>query len=282
MKRSRALRIIIPALLCAWAIPPSPASADLIGFDAATTVLNQNNGDGSAGLASIGGGGTTLTLTDGGQKEARSAFSTAVQAIGAFQVQFVYHANGYDPNVGGADGVAFVLQNDPRGASAVGGTGFGLGYGDGDNGSAITQSFAFELNLLHAGNRYSAGTALAIDGTVGSYANTSPIAVDAGDPLRVTLTYDGTTLTESLLDLTNSENFTTSRKIDLATVLGGPTAFVGFTGGTGAMTSTQEIRDFQFTSGGLSVTAVPEPASWALLALGVPLALRTLRRRRTA
>ena len=273
----RAWNAALPALILAGTT--LPARADLVGFDPATTARNQDNSDGSPGLPIIGAGGATLTLTDGQEKEARSAFSTATQSISAFQVRFDYHATGYDPAVGGADGVAFVLQTDPRGSGAVGGAGFGLGYGDGDNGSAITPSVAFELNLLRAGGRYSDGTALVAFGATGSYASTGDFAVDSGDPLRVTLTYDGLTFTETLLDLATSQTFTTGIQANLPSLLGSSTAFVGFTGGTGAMTSIQTISDFSYSATLPPLTAVPEPASLALLAIAIPVALLLLRRR---
>src|SRR5262249_52549480 len=66
-----------------------------------------------------------LRLTDGAPGEARSVFFQAPQYIGAFKAAFTYQ----DVGVGGADGVAFVLQNDPRGTSALGGAGGSLGVG---------------------------------------------------------------------------------------------------------------------------------------------------------
>jgi len=88
-----------------------------------------------------------------------------------------------------------------------------------------------------------------------------------GDPIQFMITYDATahTLSETLVDTvspttTYSHTFT---GIDIASQVGGSSAYVGFTGGDGGLTSTQTISDFQFQS------AVPEPSSALLMALGL-------------
>jgi hypothetical protein len=65
-----------------------------------------------------------------------------------------------------------------------------------------------------------------------------------------------------------------SHSVDLVTVLGQENAFVGFTSGTGSAGADHDIRRWQFENtfnpiddiGGGS--AVPEPSTWALFALG--------------
>ena len=73
----------------------------------------------------------------------------------------------------------------------------------------------------------------------------------SGDPINVTVSYDPNTLTltETLTDSTNANTFTTSYAgINLATILGGNTAYVGFTGSTGpAGGSIQQISNFVYT-----------------------------------
>src|SRR5262249_10847034 len=60
-----------------------------------------------------------------------------------------------------------------------------------------------------------------------------------------TLTYDGTTLTEKIHDNTSGGTFTTSFKVNIASVVGGKTACVGFTGATGALAAEQDILKWQ-------------------------------------
>jgi hypothetical protein len=66
----------------------------------------------------------------------------------------------------------------------------------------------------------------------------------------ITLTYDGTTLTETIHDpdpgKTNGGNFTTTYTLDIAGRLSADTAFVGFTGGTGGLFSLQDILNWPY------------------------------------
>jgi hypothetical protein len=54
---------------------------------------------------------------------AGSLFYSTQLGITSSTAQFTYQTSG------GGDGFAFVMQNDPRGASAIGGAGGDLGYG---------------------------------------------------------------------------------------------------------------------------------------------------------
>src|SRR5262249_20372535 len=70
------------------------------------------------------------------------------------------------------------------------------------------------------------------------------------DTFTVTLSYDGTTLTETIVnDNDPSQTFTTSYDINIPATVGGSTAFVGFTGGTGTggLNAEQDIRTWVFT-----------------------------------
>jgi hypothetical protein len=63
------------------------------------------------------------------------------------------------------------------------------------------------------------------------------------------MSYDGTTLTMTITDTTTPANtFTTSFPINIAATVGGNVAFVGFTGGTGGQTATQEILNWTFSN----------------------------------
>src|SRR5262249_49375020 len=53
--------------------------------------------------------------------------------------------------------------------------------------------------------------------------------------------------------------FTTSFKVNIPSVVGGNTAFVGFTGGTGGSTATQEILTWTYSSGGTTGTGPKTP-----------------------
>jgi hypothetical protein len=80
-----------------------------------------------------------------------------------------------------------------------------------------------------------------------------------GNTINVELIYDakGKTITENLRDTTTNQTFTrTYTNIDLDTVLG-DSAFIGFTGGAGGLSSIQTVSDFSLTYQQGAVVAKP-------------------------
>ena len=197
---------------------------------------NFNNGNGTP-LPVVSS--DIVTLTDGLVNEATSLSLNYPQYIGAFVASFTYQ----DVGGGGADGAAFVLQNDPRGAAALGGGGGGLGY------SGITPSVGLEFNI-YAGNSPSAGNsgiAFRLNGATGApYSDSSPVSPASGHPIGVTVRYDGTTVSLTMTDTVAHVSFSTNYVADLPTLLGTNTAYVGITGATGGVGSTQRISNFYF------------------------------------
>ena len=115
----------------------------------------------------------------------------------------------------------------------------------------IPTSIAVKFDLFqnsHEGNN-----------STGLYANgaspTSPaitlgggVNLHSGDIFQVHMTYDGTTLTMTITDTVTSATFTTSWAINIPRTVGGNTALVGFTAGTGGQTAKQEIITWTFGS----------------------------------
>ncbi len=178
--------------------------------------------------------GDVLTLTDGTGSEATSAFYNYPLYIGSFAAGFTYT----DVGGGGADGMAFVLQNDPRGAAALGGGGGALGL------SGITPSAALTFNI-YANN--TPGISFGINGANGApYQATPPVALDLGDPIDVSLFYGGGMMSVQLTDTLTHGTFTTNMVVDLPAIVGADTAYVGLTGGDGGTVSTQTVGNFYF------------------------------------
>ena len=210
-----------------------------------------------------------LTLTNGQGSETRSTFDNTAQDVRAFTAQFTYQ----DVGGGGADGVSFVIQNGAAGVNAGGVGGSSLGYG------GLSRSVAVLLSIFAP----TPGTGLGLNGSTGvstppsSFGPTGTVALNGGDAIQISLGYDGTTLTETLRDLTTSQAFATAYAVNIPSFTGSNTAFVGFTGATGAGTSTQQISNFTFTNAAPGTVA--EPASLALLGVGL-VAVAASRRRR--
>ena len=218
----------------------APAWADLNGFGDFAPV----NSSGHAVSAGLSADNAVLTLTDGSADEAAGAFARTPQAAAGFTASFTYQADkfgGQPP--GGGDGVAFILQNDPRGVKALGGQGGGMGYGAGDGGEAIAKSAAFRLTLYGQ-----SGIGVGTNGAGESPGDTVPVDLRSGHPIRVTLDYNGATLTEALKDLTTGETFTGEEELDIPAAIGSGTALVGFSGASGAASARQAVRDFSFAS----------------------------------
>jgi hypothetical protein len=73
----------------------------------------------------------------------------------------------------------------------------------------------------------------------------SSIDLHSGDQFTVTLTYDGTTLSETILDNKTAATFSTSYTVNIESIVGGKQAFVGFTGATGGETAVQDILTWE-------------------------------------
>jgi autotransporter-associated beta strand protein len=233
---------------------------------AGPTVINAGRVQLGSGVSGFGGSGTNwtvnnytissapftanvLTLTDNGGSEGRSAFyNTPVSVNSSFSANFVYQAGGSKQ----ADGIAFMLQDDARGASALGGAGGSFGYAAGTGGTVISPSVAIYLNLYSALNGYTpvSQAGFAADGTLGTAQTTGGLNLGSGDPINVSLNYNAQTslVTLTLTDTVANTFYTTSEYENLQSALGNSTAYVGFSGADGSLVATQTIGNFSFAS----------------------------------
>jgi hypothetical protein len=87
----------------------------------------------------------------------------------------------------------------------------------------------------------------------------------SGHAIDVSLTYLNGVLRLSLTDLTTSASFTTNVSINIPALVGGNSAYVGFTAGAGAVTSVQYVSVLSYVGlPGLAIQTVPGTAtlSW--------------------
>jgi hypothetical protein len=194
------------------------------------------NGYGSADKTT----GTALALTDGNDYEARGVFFGTRVPIDTFTTHFSFQSNA-DSN--SADGFAFVIDNGTT--ADLGTDGGDLGYSDGTIG-AKSAALGFNLYNFHS---FGSTLALAEGGQItNNLTNASPDDFHSGDTFDATVTYDGTTLSATVTDANDPSDVAMfSQAVDLPTLLRGHSAYVGFTGATGSLASSQQINSWDYT-----------------------------------
>lgn len=279
----------------------------------AGTILNYSNFSSTAGLTLTGSATTTgspavLRLTPASTNQAGAAYSSSAVTLGAnatfstqFQFQFT-NAGGVDP----ADGMTFVLAASPNG---LGGGGGGMGYGGVPNSVAIefdtynngsANSFGFSplepdssnhvaidtngtITDTATTNVYGIGSCGFSNGTPAQSPNTAAGCMSNGDIWTANISYDGTSLSVSLLDPAKGFTFNalTNQPINIAALLGTTTAYVGFTSSTGAGWENHDILNWTLANTAAVTTPTPEPTTFLLFgtSLGCALLLRIRKRR---
>jgi fibronectin type 3 domain-containing protein len=219
------------------------------GFANAGSLLTYN---GSSAIL-----GSRLELTNGGQDEAASTWSTSRQDISKFNTQFTFQLSNAK-----ADGFTFAIEGVS--ATALGQSGGGLGYGSALSGQSggIPNSMAIKFDLYNNQGEGFNSTGLYLNGAAPTNIGSIDIGytgldLHSGDVLSVTMTYDGTTLVVNLADATTNKNGTFTYTVDIPSLVGGTTAFVGFTGGTGGLTATQDILTWTYTPTSVQPPAAP-------------------------
>lgn len=93
-----------------------------------------------------------------------------------------------------------------------------------------------------------------------------------GNIWTATITYDGAHLNVTLSDPAEGSTFTAidNYAINISSLLGTNTAYVGFTGSTGSGYENEDILNWEFSNTAtLPPASAPEPASLALFAFGL-------------
>ena len=144
----------------------------------------------------------------------------------------------------------------------MGPAGAGLGYGySGSN--AFPNSVAVKFDLYNNSGEGNDSTGMYTDGatpTVPAVDMTSSgVNLHSGDVMNVTMTYNGTTLAWTVTNATTGATFSTSATVNIPSLVGGSTAYVGFTGGTGGATAIQEILSWTYTPGSGTTSPAATP-----------------------
>jgi len=222
------------------------------------TYTIQNSGTGidfGSGFASVAGltlngsainsDDSRLQLTSGGTFQAGSVFYNTVMNIQSFTNDFSFQLSNAL-----ADGFTFTIQsNAPTARGASGGS---LGY------APIANSIAVKFDLANNSGEGTDSTGLYTGGALPTIPaidmSSSGINLHSGDSMNVHMTYDGTTLSMTITDaVTGAQSFT----VNIPQAVGGNTAYIGFTGGTGSTSASQKILTWTFLSNAPVATQTP-------------------------
>jgi hypothetical protein len=173
--------------------------------------------------------------------QAGSAYAPSPVDVRGFSTSFRFQV-GDAPSWWLGDGLTFVLQN--AGSDAVGVAGGGLGY------TGIGRSVAVKFDLVdNAGEGtdsvgvYTGGA----DPTTPADRLPAGMHLNSGNVFRVGLTYAAGVLHLELQDTVTGASFARSYAVDIAGAVGGPTAYAGFTAGTGSLSAPIEVLDWTYT-----------------------------------
>ncbi len=218
---------------------------------AASTINFAGGFSSKAGLSLVDAATVTknvlqLTLA-GSATDKGAAWSTKAVNISSFSTDFEFQLLSAK-----ADGFTFTIQN--KGVSAIGPGGSGLGYGASVPGGTggIGRSVAVKFDIYSNQGEGSDSTGFYTDGASPTIPSTSMtgsgVTLNNGHVFHAHLTYDGTTLTLLLTDTKTAASFTRKQAINIPSIVGSQTAYVGFTGGTGGLSMTTQILNWTLTS----------------------------------
>jgi hypothetical protein len=197
---------------------------------------------------------TRLQLTNGALWEAGSVFWNTPINVQAFTTNFQFQLSNAQGN-----GFTFTIQN--MGPTALGGDSAGLGYQD------IQKSVAIKFNFYDYQGEGSDSTGIYTNGQppVLPTVDISPsgIQLGSGDSIEAQVTYTGLTLTLKLTDLVTNKTFTVSQAVNIPSIVGANTAYVGFTGGTGGLSSSQKLISWTYTTQAVHPSFSPVPGTYA-------------------
>jgi hypothetical protein len=187
-----------------------------------------------------------ITLTGSSTDKGAAWFSKRV-TVSAFTTDFEFQL--LNPV---ADGFTFAIQND--GVSAIGPGGSGLGYGASKSGGTggISKSVAIKFDIYSNQGEGTDSTGFYTDGAAptipSSDMSASGVVLRSGHVFHAHITYDGTTLTLVLTDTSTSKSFSKAAAINIPSIVGSGTAYVGFTGGIGGLSMTTDILNWTLTN----------------------------------
>jgi hypothetical protein len=266
------------------------ASAPLLNF---ASFANPNGLIQLAGHSAFSNSAIQLTDRAGGfysngTMEVSSAWYAVPVNISTFSTAFTYQATSSAAANEYGIGTVFVIQNQPQttptaqygflsgGTTYVGNASTALGYGP-QTPTSMSGTTGGMLNSVGVKLDASAGS----NGSTGLYTNgvlpssaTSPdipitgVNLNAGNPITVAFTYNGSTLSMTLTDTVTNATFSHSWTINIPSTVGANTAYIGFTAASSYWSANQYIKSWTYSTSATSTsstgstgstTAVPDP-----------------------
>ncbi len=238
----------VKAIAIATGTLASSTASATYTIQAGTNTINFPNGFSSAanlslaGVAKVTNNVLQITLSPATLSAGSAWFKTKVNVTG-FTTDFNFQLP-----VATADGFTFTIQN--QSATAIGPSGSGLGYGGSNPGAAggIGKSVAIKFDVYSNLGEGTDSTGFYTNGasptTPAIDMTSSGVVLRSGHVLHAHVTYDGTNLTMVLTDTATAASFTRTVAINIPTIVGSATAYVGFTGGTGGLSMTTNIMNW--------------------------------------
>jgi LysM repeat protein len=217
-----------------------------------TTYINYPSSGFTASSLSLNYGATVtgglLQITDGGTAEERSAWFASKVPVQSFITDFTFQQSN-----AAADGMTFAIQGNS--IWSLGDPGGGLGY------EGIANSVAVKFDLYNNAGEGIDSTGLYTDGAAPTVPavnlSSTVINLHSGDVMHAHMVFDGTNLTMTLTDTVTNGTVTEVFPVNIPGMVGGNTAYVGFTGSTGSTTATQNVLSWTYMSPAGNVVAVP-------------------------
>jgi fibronectin type 3 domain-containing protein len=197
-----------------------------------------------------------LRLTDTNIYQRRSAFTTDPVDVTQFETTFQFQVS----NAVIGEGFTFIVQGN--GPSALGGSESALGDGtDIFANPGIRKSVAIKFDLNNTIGEGMNSIGLFTNGqapTTPANDVTSTVDLHSGHVMTVTMSYDGAAVDVTITDTVTRKTVTQRYNVDIPSVVGGATAYVGFTGSTSGLTAIQEILNWTFSSTGTTPPPIPQ------------------------
>ncbi|MCP9474107.1 MAG: hypothetical protein NNA19_02515 [Nitrospira sp.] len=244
----------------------------------AVIIINYPDFSSVAGLTLNGNAaqvGNVLRVTPAIGGQSGSVFSTTPVTLSSnasfstyFQFRFTNPGGLCDGQGCGADGLTFTVQTV---GNNVGGAGGGIGY------AYISPSVAVEFDSWNNGlgdGLSSNHIGIDVNGNMDSVvlAQITEADLNGGDIWHAWVDYDGVAqVLEARLSRSNSRPSAPflSHTIDLASTLGSPNVFVGFTSGTGGAFADHDVLSWVLDNSYHPINPVPVPAAVYLFGAGL-------------